>query len=553
MENEKIDDQLNLALQIPQEQLLGSPELSAGYDQEEGTWELIVRFAGSAVDFAILAERYKADLSILNGNYAIVTIQESLISPFSLETSVIYMEKAKNLSAFVQTGIRASCPFPVRGNLHADGTGVLIGIIDSGVDLLHPDFIRADGKSAFVKIWDQTTGRYYEEEQIQEAVTAKKQILTDLSGHGTHVASIAAGNRGVAPQAQMIFVKLGRSVEGELSRTTNLMRAVDFLIEQAQKRQQPIAVNISYGTNYGDHLGNSLIENYMDQAANLWKTCLCVGTGNEGDTGRHRQGNLRDGQTEVIEISAAPYETSWNAQIWKEYADEFVIEIKSPSGTERRIDGQTGFAQTKFGQTDLSFFWGMPTPYNQRQEIFLLFSSQEQVESGIWTIFLIPGKIRNGKYAMWLPVSETTSRSTRFLMPSTDMTLTIPSTAKSVISVGAYNTSDQSYASFSGRGDAAFAVWKPDLAAPGVGILAASPGGGESIRSGTSMAVPFVTGAAALLMEWGIVQNHDPYLYGAKIKAYLQKGAKPLPGFAEYPNNQVGYGALCVESSLPSA
>ncbi|MDO4942036.1 MAG: S8 family peptidase [Lachnospiraceae bacterium] len=542
MENEKIEDQLNLALQIPQQQLLGSAELSAGYNKDQGTWELVVRFAGAADDFAVLSERYEADISILSGNYAIVTIRENRIGPFSRETSVIYIEKAKNISPFVQAGIRASCPLSVRNSIHTTGEGVLIGIIDSGIDVLHPDFIRSDGKSAFVEIWDQTTGRYFDEEEIQESISERKTFITDLTGHGTHVASIAAGNQGVAPQAQIMFVKLGRSVEGELSRTTNLMRAIDFLIEKAEQRQKPLAINISYGTNYGDHLGNSLLETYIDQASNLWKTCICVGTGNEGDTGRHKQGSLKNGQTEVIEISVAPYETSWNLQIWKEYPDQFSIEIKSPSGREQRIDGQTGFAQAKFGQTDLSFFWGMPSPYNLRQEIFLLFFSQEQIESGIWTIFLIPGKIKNGRYAMWLPVSETTSRSTRFLMPSTDMTLTIPSTADSVISVGAYDADHQTYAPFSGRGDAAFAILKPDLAAPGVGISAASPAGGESIRSGTSMAVPFVTGTAALLMEWGIVQGHDPYLYGEKVKAYLQRGAKLLPGFKEYPNNQIGYG-----------
>ena len=461
------------------------------------------------------------------------------------------IEKAKHISPFMEHGIRASCPLPTGGTLRLGGGGVLVGIVDSGVDIRHPDFIRPDGKSAFVEIWDQTTGRYYDEVQIQTALENGENLITDLSGHGTHVAAIAAGNRGVAPQAQIMLVKLGRSLEGELSRTTNLMRAVDFLIRKAQQRQQPAVINISYGTNYGDHLGNSLLENYMDQAAVLWKTSICVGTGNEGDTGRHKQGRLREGQIEMIEISVAPYETSWNLQIWKNYADEVAVEIRSPSGEEQRIDGQTGFAERKFGQTALSFFWGMPTPYNRRQEIFLLFSAQEQVESGVWTVILIPGKIKDGMYAMWLPVSEVTSRNTRFFVPDTSLTLTIPSTADTVVSVGAYNAKNNTYAPFSGRGSEEWGVRKPDLAAPGVDILSASPGGGSTVRSGTSMAVPFVTGTAALLMEWGIKKDNDPYLYGEKLKAYLQKSAKPLPGFAQYPNDQIGYGVLCIRESFP--
>ena len=551
MENEKIDDQLNLALQIPRQQLLNSPELRAGYDPVRRVWELIARFAGSSEAFLSLADRYEAEADVLRGNYAVITIREERIESFSEDRSVIYIEKAKHISPFMEHGIRASCPLPTGGTLRLGGGGVLVGIVDSGVDIRHPDFIRPDGKSAFVEIWDQTTGRYYDEVQIQTALENGENLITDLSGHGTHVAAIAAGNRGVAPQAQIMLVKLGRSLEGELSRTTNLMRAVDFLIRKAQQRQQPAVINISYGTNYGDHLGNSLLENYMDQAAVLWKTSICVGTGNEGDTGRHKQGRLREGQIEMIEISVAPYETSWNLQIWKNYADEVAVEIRSPSGEEQRIDGQTGFAERKFGQTALSFFWGMPTPYNRRQEIFLLFSAQEQVESGVWTVILIPGKIKDGMYAMWLPVSEVTSRNTRFFVPDTSLTLTIPSTADTVVSVGAYNAKNNTYAPFSGRGSEEWGVRKPDLAAPGVDILSASPGGGSTVRSGTSMAVPFVTGTAALLMEWGIKKDNDPYLYGEKLKAYLQKSAKPLPGFAQYPNDQIGYGVLCIRESFP--
>ena len=69
--------------------------------------------------------------------------------------------------------------------------------------------------------------------------------------------------------------------------------------------------------------------------------------------------------------------------------------------------------------------------------------------------------------------------------------------------------------------------------------------------TGTSFAAPFVTGSAGLLMEWGIVDGNDPYLYGEKVKAYLRRGARQMPGFEVFPNPQVGYGALCVEDSLP--
>ena len=103
----------------------------------------------------------------------------------------------------------------------------------------------------------------------------------------------------------------------------------------------------------------------------------------------------------------------------------------------------------------------------------------------------------------------------------------------------------------SGAGQLDLVMTKPDLVAPGINVTTTAAGGGYAQVSGTSFAAPFVTGSAALLMQWGILEENDPYLYGEKVKAYLRRGARHLPGFTEYPNNQVGYGALCVSESLP--
>ena len=163
-----------------------------------------------------------------------------------------------------------------------------------------------------------------------------------------------------------------------------------------------------------------------------------------------------------------------------------------------------------------------------------------------------PVEIVDGRYDFWLPSAGALNRATRFLRPEPETTLTIPATALRPISVGAYDDSTMTYAAFSGRGDTRmYGIQKPDLAAPGVGIVTTQNGGGYAPVTGTSFAAPLVTGAAALLMEWGIVRGNDPYLYGDKVKAYLRKGARKLPGETEVPNSRVGYGALCVADSLP--
>ena len=168
---------------------------------------------------------------------------------------------------------------------------------------------------------------------------------------------------------------------------------------------------------------------------------------------------------------------------------------------------------------------------------------------------LTPRKVVTGIYQMWLPSQSVLNQGTAFLNPVSSDTLTIPSTASRVVTVGAYDARSFSYADFSGRGalekNAEMWVQKPDLAAPGVRVTTAKAGGGYGEYSGTSFAVPFVTGSAALLMEWGIIRGNDPYLYGEKVKAYLRRGARHLPGYEQWPNNQLGYGVLCVEESLP--
>ena len=152
---------------------------------------------------------------------------------------------------------------------------------------------------------------------------------------------------------------------------------------------------------------------------------------------------------------------------------------------------------------------------------------------------------------MWLP-SQRTSLDTRFLKPSVSTTLTVPSTSSRVITVGAYDAYNFSYADFSGRGyTRATNMIKPDIVAPGVNIQCIAPGDILVERTGTSFATPFVAGGAALMVEWGIVRGNDPYLYGEKVKAYMIRGAKRLPGYNEYPNPQLGWGALCVADSLP--
>ena len=241
-------------------------------------------------------------------------------------------------------------------------------------------------------------------------------------------------------------------------------------------------------------------------------------------------------------------------QIWKDYVDEFDIQVIAPSGERTQVISKEGYIYREtLGETDINILYGTPRPYSRFQEIYISLTPQNiYLNSGIWIINLIPRKVVNGRYDMWLPTRGSINKSTRFLKPDPDITLTIPSCTNKAISVGAYNSYNDTIASFSGRGFTREEnLVKPDIVAPGVNIVSASNTGGTNSMSGTSMATPFVTGSAALMMEWGIVRGNDRFLYGEKVKAYMIRGARKLPGLDRWPNQQAGWGALCLEKSFP--
>ncbi len=551
MENQKIDNQLNLAMSVEDKLRSESQELNAGFDAETKRWELIVKYSGDITRYAT----EEIEIEELIAGYAIVTLPEQMLPVFAKIEEIEYIEKPKRIFPQVERSLAASCfgavLSPERFSEGLDGDGVYIAVIDSGIDYTLPAFRSIDGKTKIVWLWDQRTGKEYSSEDINVSLEAGTTPLsTDVTGHGTAVASIAAQG---APGSQFIIVKLDTENQESYPTTTSLMRAFTYVLRKTEEQGRPVAINLSFGNTYGAHDGTSLLERFIDNVSEMGQNVICVGSGNEGDSGGHFSGLVE--KEERIELAVGNYEQELSLQIWKNYADVYEVSVVSPGGENYIIGRQEedgGAQQVVLEQTRLLIFSGKPQPYRTKEEIYIDFlpDGGNYINQGVWQIVLKPQSIVNGNIQMYLPSEAVRSSGTRFLLQNPDRTMTIPATAQKVISVGAYQTFFGAYAPFSGRGFIADGFSKPDIVAPGVNITVQTALGEERV-SGTSYATPFVTAAAALLMEWGIVRGNDPYLYGEKVKAYLIRGARRLPGFEEWPNDMAGWGALCVSESFP--
>jgi len=581
--NQKIEPSLRAAMQATTEELKKSGDLATGFSEEENLWEVIILYSGTSDALEKAFPDYH--ITFLLNNYAILRLPEESIDTLAEFPQIIYIERPRRLFFEDLRSIRSSCITAVQEPpLSLTGKGVLVSVIDSGIDYMHPDFQNEDGSTRILALWDQTIapdpsknflpphgyalGTLFTQEQINAAIDAptlqERTSLCpsfDTSGHGTHVTGIAAGNgrvqianRGVAYEASLLVIKLGAPGPMGFPSTTQLMQAVDFSVRFATEHQLPLSINLSFGNTYGSHSGTSLLETYLNSVSDLGRICIITGSGNEGNNGGHVGGRLLSNTSKSLEFVVGDYERNLSIQIWKNYWDEIRIQLLPPfSQAPIQIPNTPGSWRFAVGDTELLIYYGEPSPYSLYQELYIDFiSSRTYISSGIWTFLLTAQNITDGIYDLWMTAAAARGSATQFLAPTPETTLTIPSTAAKVISVGAYDSNTNTYAPFSGRGF----TWntnqvKPDIVAPGVGITSCAVGGGYETRSGTSMATPFVSGSCALLMQWGILMGNDSFLYGEKMKAYLIKGARKLPFAENYPDPRVGWGALCVSASIP--
>lgn len=527
---------------------------------------------------------------VIDDQFVAVYVKRSLLPPISV-TTYLYNSIPKLYGLMQDTPKTAPVSFdPIsliksgilqlqRPPLSLTGEGVILGFIDTGIRYEEEVFRNPDGTTRILSIWDQTIqegsppgGFYYGTEytanQINEALLTDTPHAivpsTDEIGHGTAVASVAAGSSlgngylytGAAPEAQIVVVKLKQAkqylrdyyfVPEDIPayEETDIGMAVKYLEQFAIVGQRPVVICLALGTNWGDHAGGSVLSRYLSRVASKRNRAIVVSGGNEGNAGHHFyrfvESNTKD-VTESVEVRVGPDEKGFLMELWGNAPNIFKVSIRSPGGESLPvIDLKTKetrnftfvYEKTKVTIDHILVEQGSG-------EELVVFRLQNPTP-GVW-IFMITleENISYGSINMWLPITQFLHSETYFLRSTPNITLTEPSMAEAVITPSTYNDKNNSFFIDSGRGFSRTAQIKPDFAAPGVDISTILGN-----QTGSSMSAAITAGASAQFMQWAVIERNEPLAQSNEIKTYFIRGAiRDVDTF--YPSRSWGYGRLDV-------
>lgn len=463
--------------------------------------------------------------------------------------------------------------------LRLTGKGVICAFLDTGIKYQEKVFRRSDGKTRILTIWDQTIqsgkepegfdfGSEYTASEIDEALQEENPYdvvpVTDENGHGTILASIAAGSDlreslnyiGAAPDAELAIVKLrqakenlrkyyGVSEETVCFSETDIILAIEYLQKLAIRYSKPVVICIGLGTSYGEHAGISPISRYCSRVARRINRVVVVGTGNEGNKAHHTQGIIGENE-EIVEIRVDEGVESFILEIWGRIPYLFTATVRSPSGElipeiGLRLENQFRY-QFLFDKTNLTVDSVVTEMSSGEQLLRMKFQNPS---AGIWTVLLRRrGNEGEVPYHAWLPLSSFMTAQVYFMTPSPYVTLTEPSSSEDAIAVAAYQDSNNSIYPPSGRGYTGSGNIKPDLAAPGVRITSIL---GEV--SGSDAAAAILAGASAQYMQWAVTEENQMNANSQTLKNFLIRGARRLPTLT-VPNREFGWGFLDLENSF---
>ncbi|ELC8433658.1 S8 family peptidase [Clostridium perfringens] len=539
-----------------------------------------------------------ASIFFIDDNFAILSIKlQNYMETIRSIKSIIYIE-LNGIYTLGESPVEDSkAPiFHRNPSLNLRGSGVVVAIVDTGIDYLNNEFMREDETTRILRIWDQTidsgktpdgfiSGSEYTEEDINKAIQAQKQGQNpydivpskDDYGHGTKMAGIVGArgiNReivGVAPDCEFIIIKLQEAskeyvdfyyAKGDKAkyRNTDIIMALKYLYELSFTLNKPMIIYLPLGSNLGDHAGASILERYVDTKISGRNSLFVVtSTGNQGNTDTHTSGEIKsNGDSQIIELNCGKEQKGLVLQIYAQRPSKIKLGILSPSGerfentnprkTKHILINDAPIWKFIYEGTTVQVTYDSPDEFTGDDKFVI---KMEGITEGVWRFILTSNNIVDGKYYAWILQRELLDEDTRFLNPSPYTTLTIPGTAKTIINTSYYNQNNGAIVSESGRGYTMKDYIQPIITAGGINAITTKPGGGTITMSGASVAGAILAGCCALIIQWAVVDGNDPQMYATKLQAYIIRGARKREGDT-YPNRQWGYGILDMQEIFKS-
>ncbi len=471
-----------------------------------------------------------------------------------------------------------------RPPLNLTGQGVILCFIDTGIDYRDPAFLDENGNSRILALWDQTIqtgtppdglkyGSEYRREDINRALRSEDPYSIvpslDTNGHGSVLAGVAAGSLvrqgspyiGAAPNADIVVVKLKECKQYLRNfylvpdgvpayQENDIMLAIKYAESFVRLFERPVVICLGLGTNQGDHAGSSSLSRYLSYYAIRRSRAAIVCGGNEGNAAHHYHGMLNEltseGSFRDVEIRVSEGCLGFWLEIWGTLPDAFNLSLRTPGGEnipELRLGLQQSITYSLIYEKSRVTIDSTLVEENSGEELILV--RIQDPTPGIWTFRISAiGRLHNGSFHMWLPITEFLSAPVYFLNPDPSMTLTEPSMAPEVMSVSTYNAENNSFYAESGRGFGRTGQIRPDLAAPGVNVSTI-----RGRRTGSSLAAAITAGAVAQFFQWAVIEGNNRLAESREIRSYFIRGAVRTPGLT-YPNREWGYGRLNLEETF---
>ena len=459
------------------------------------------------------------------------------------------------------------------------GEGVIVVVIDTGIDYQHPAFRNRDGSTRILTIWDQTQqegtppntfvfGTEYIRETINTALNSDDPLSivpsTDTNGHGTAIASIIAGTpnvlknfSGVVPQADLVIVKLKEAkenlkrfnfipVDALCFQESDLMLGFRYALTISERFNRPVVTCFALGSSQGGHDGRGALSGYLNDLALQPGIGISVSAGNDGNSQRHYFNSTRsEPYYNEFELRVGENDKMFSMEIWSSSLVRLSIEISSPNRESTRQ------VYPAIGDCRVFSFVLTPTILYINNYVFEEETGDQMIlvrfwntTPGIWRIRIRSFENEPFSFHAWLPSDGLISNQTFFLNASPDTTITSPGNGSRQLTVTAYNQINNSILGESSRGNTRMGLAKPDIAAPGYQISCAVPGGGYGSATGTGAASAHAAGIISMVFEWAIVKGHYRTMNGLIVNRLLLRGAVRVSPI--YPNNIWGYGQMNV-------